>query len=176
MSRGILSEAKQTPLAAFYPHHRNSRGGLSFICTVGQNGEPYASSCTHNIHCQHRRPTRDNCKRGWWQPTCFSATSPPGTFPTKLNRTIAHQNETHQQTRNHESDVSGKSQSLHSKTQRHHNKVSHNQLIKSTSAKKGKMLWKMPLKAVRQGQADLFYHKLLQIFFFHKSKGVTMRT
>lgn len=54
-SCGILSEPKQPPLAAFYPHRRSSRGGLSFGSTVGQNGEPSAFSCRDNIHGQQRR-------------------------------------------------------------------------------------------------------------------------
>lgn len=54
-SCGTLSEPKQPPLAAFYPHRRSSRGGLSFGSTVGQNGEPSAFSCRDNIHSQQRR-------------------------------------------------------------------------------------------------------------------------
>lgn len=48
-SCAVLSEPKQPPLAAFYPYHRSSRGGLSFGSAVGQNGKPSAFGCKNNI-------------------------------------------------------------------------------------------------------------------------------
>lgn len=57
-SCGVLSEPKQPPLAAFYPYHRSSRGGLSFGSAVGQNGKPSAFGCENNILGRKNRKMR----------------------------------------------------------------------------------------------------------------------
>lgn len=65
-SCGILSERKQPPLAAFYPHRRSSRGGLSFGSTVGQNGEPSAFSCRDNTQSAAQGKGRRERWNGRW--------------------------------------------------------------------------------------------------------------
>lgn len=57
-----LSEDKQLLLAAFYFHHRNSRGGLSFSSTFRLNGKPYVSGRRHNICCHEIRAVRPGAR------------------------------------------------------------------------------------------------------------------
>lgn len=78
---GVLSEPEQPPLAAFYPYHRSSRGGLSFGSAVGQNGKPSAFSCENDILGQKNRKNEAKDATGDGDITrCFKTTPYRRTF------------------------------------------------------------------------------------------------
>lgn len=125
-SCGILSEPKQPPLAAFYPYHRSSRGGLSFSSTVGQNGEPSAFSCRDNILSQQNK-AGERQKRWDWRWNYFPYKILPPIPTVKLKKTVR----ACQQTTEQNNDANGGGQSPNSSNTGRWDSVSKAQYVKT---------------------------------------------